>query len=124
MTHGWRVFVKVIIAGNRNFNNYDLVEETIEKLGLEIDEVVYGGAAGADYMGLLWARKHKVKVKTFLAEWSVYGGAAGPLRNARMANYGDYLLAFWDGKSPGTKNMIYEMRKKGKHGEVIYVDSL
>lgn len=116
--------MKVIIAGSRDFNNYDLVEETIEKLGLEIDEVVYGGAAGADYMGLLWARKHKVKVKTFLAEWSVYGGAAGPLRNARMANYGDYLLAFWDGKSPGTKNMIYEMRKKGKHGEVVYVNSL
>ena len=122
--HGWRVFVKVIIAGSRHFNNYDLVEETIEKLGLEIDEVVYGGAPGADYMGLLWARKHKVKVKTFLAEWSVYGGAAGPLRNKQMAEYGDYLLAFWNGKSKGTKNMIYEMRKKGKHGEVVYVNSL
>lgn len=122
--HGWRVFVKVIIAGSRHFNNYNLVEETIEKLGLEIDEVVYGGAPGADYMGLLWARKHKVKVKTFLAEWSVYGGAAGPLRNKQMAEYGDYLLAFWDGKSKGTKSMINEMRKKGKHGEVVYVNSL
>ena len=116
--------MKVIIAGSRDFNNYDLVEKTIKKQALEIDEVVYGGAAGADYMGLLWARKHKVKVKTFLAEWSVYGGAAGPLRNKQMAEYGDYLLAFWDGKSPGTKSMINEMRKKGKHGEVIYVDSL
>lgn len=116
--------MKVIIAGSRNFNNYNLVEETIEKLGLEIDEVVYGGAAGADYMGLLWARKHQVKVKTFLAEWSAYGGAAGPLRNKQMAEYGDYLLAFWNGKSKGTRSMINEMKKKGKHGEVIYVDCI
>lgn len=116
--------MKVVIAGSRNFNNYDLVEKTIEKLGLEIDEVVYGGANGADYLGLLWARKHKVKVKTFLAEWSVYSDAAGPLRNKQMAEYGDYLLAFWDGKSPGTRSMINEMKKKGKHGEVIYVNSL
>ena len=116
--------MKVIIAGSRNFHNYELVEETINRLGLEIDEVVYGGAPGADYLGLLYARKHKIKVKTFLAEWSVYGGAAGPIRNAQMANYGDYLLAFWDGKSPGTKNMINEMRLKGKHGEVIYVNNM
>lgn len=116
--------MKVIIAGSRNFNNYDLVEETIEKLGLEIDEVIYGGAPGTDYLGLLWARKHKVKVKTFLAEWSVYGGAAGPLRNKQMAEYGDYLLAFWNGKSKGTKSMINEMKKKGKHGEVVYVDCI
>lgn len=116
--------MKVIIAGSRHFHDYQLVEDTIKRLELEIDEVVYGGAPGADYLGLLWARKHKVKVKTFLAEWSVYGGAAGPLRNKQMAEYGDYLLAFWDGKSPGTRSMINEMKKKGKHGEVIYVNSL
>lgn len=116
--------MKVIIAGSRHFHDYQLVEDTINRLGLEIDEVVYGGAPGTDYLGLLWARKHKVKVKTFLAEWSVYGGAAGPLRNKKMAEYGDYLLAFWDGKSPGTRSMINEMKKKGKHGEVIYVNSL
>ena len=116
--------MKVVIAGSRDFNNYNLVEETIEKLELEIDEIVYGGAAGADYMGLLWARNHKVRVKTFLAEWSVYGRAAGPIRNRKMANYGDYLLAFWDGQSRGTKNMIEEMKRLGKHGEVVYVNSL
>lgn len=116
--------MKVIIAGSRDFNDFELVEKTIEELGLEIDEVVYGGAAGADHLGLLWARKHRVKVKTFLAEWSVYGKAAGPIRNARMADYGDYLLAFWDGKSPGTRSMINIMKQKGKHGEVIYVNSL
>lgn len=116
--------MKVIIAGCRDFHNYELVEETINKLGLEIDEIVYGGAPGVDYLGLLYARKHKIKVKTFLAEWTRYGKAAGPLRNQQMAEYGDYLLAFWDGQSPGTRNMINTMKKKGKHGEVIYVNNM
>ena len=114
--------MKVIIAGSRHFHNYQLVEDTIKRLGLEIDEVVYGGAPGTDYLGLLWARKHKVKVKTFLAEWSVYGGAAGPLRNKQMAEYGDYLLAFWNGKSKGTLSVIQYAQKTGKPCDVILCD--
>tara|TARA_R110001583_G_scaffold38377_1_gene124062 strand:+ start:4298 stop:4456 length:159 start_codon:yes stop_codon:yes gene_type:complete len=31
---------------------------------------------------------------------------AGPKRNEQMANYSDTLVAFWDGKSAGTKHMI------------------
>ena len=116
--------MKVIIAGCRDFHDYEFVEQSIDKLNLDIGEIVYGGAPGVDYLGLLYARKHKIKVKTFLAEWSVYGRAAGPIRNKQMANYGDYLIAFWDGKSKGTKNMINEMKKLGKHGEVVYVNSM
>ena len=37
-----------------------------------------------------------------------------------MAEYADYLIAFWDGKSRGTRNMIEIMKKLGKHGEVYY----
>lgn len=29
-----------------------------------------------------------------------------------MAGYGTHLLAFWDGKSRGTKNMIGEAEKR------------
>jgi hypothetical protein len=30
-----------------------------------------------------------------------------------MANYSDTLIAFWDGKSKGTKHMIETAREKG-----------
>lgn len=45
------------------------------------------------------------------------GKAAGPIRNAQMAKYASegakgILVAFWDGKSKGTKNMIQEARNK------------
>lgn len=38
---------------------------------------------------------------------------AGIMRNAVMADNADALIAYWDGISRGTKNMIDEARKKG-----------
>ena len=49
-----------------------------------------------------------IKVTPYPAEWDKYDKAAGPMRNKSMAPKGDYLLAIWDGKSPGTHNMIQE----------------
>ena len=49
--------------------------------------------------------------------------AAGPIRNRQMAEYADYLIAFWDGESRGTRNMIETMKKLGKHGVVIRYDN-
>lgn len=46
-------------------------------------------------------------------QWKA-SSAAGLKRNGRMADYGDALIAVWDGESPGTKNMIDQMRKRGK----------
>jgi hypothetical protein len=45
-------------------------------------------------------------VKSFPADWRLYGRSAGMIRNRQMANYADALLAIWDGRSPGTANMI------------------
>ena len=113
--------MKLIIAGSRNFNNYALVEKTIAEMDIEITEVVCGDARGADTLGEEWAIAHSVPVKHFPADWNSYGKAAGYIRNAEMANYGDYLLAFWDGHSPGTKHMINSMKRINKHGNVIIV---
>lgn len=84
----------------------------------DIEEVVCGGAKGADLLGAMWANANNIPVKTFLAEWDKYGRSAGMIRNRQMAEYGDFLIAFWDGQSPGTKNMINEMKYRNKHGKV------
>ena len=113
--------MKLIIAGSRHFTDYAFAEKTIAEMNMEITEVVCGKARGADTVGEDWALAHQVPVKYFPAQWDLYGNAAGSIRNAEMAEYGDYLLAFWDGKSRGTKNMIECMKKLGKHGKVIIV---
>lgn len=111
--------MKVIIAGSRTFNDYKLVCETMESLDIVIDEIVSGGATGADELGEIWAFGHHIPIKRFSAEWDKYGKAAGPIRNTKMGEYADFLVAFWDGKSRGTKNMIDYMKLHNKHGKVV-----
>ena len=111
-------FVKVIIAGGRDFDNYEYLSETMNKLDFIVTEVVCGGARGADSLGEQWAKTNGVQIKYFYPNWDLLGKAAGHIRNREMAEYGDYLVAFWDGKSVGTQNMIMTMQQLGKHGTV------
>lgn len=110
---------KVIIAGGRDFDNAQMVEETMKQLDIIVTEVICGGARGADTLGREWAQKHNIPVKMFPADWDAYGNVAGALRNQEMGDYADFLVAFWDGTSPGTKHMITYMQQIGKHGKVI-----
>jgi hypothetical protein len=79
-----------------------------------IDEVVCGKADGVDTAGEQYADYYGISVKYFPADWSTYGKAAGPCRNAQMAKYGDALLLVWDGKSRGSLNMKQNMLKLKK----------
>ena len=81
--------------------------------------VVEGGAEGADRVGRMWAESHGIEVETFEADWEGLGKRAGYVRNADMAEVGDYLAAFWNGSSKGTKMMIELSRKKGIKTAVI-----
>ena len=105
---------KIIVAGSRNFNNYPLLSEKLCKYKDEIKEVVCGEAKGADTLGKNWAIQHNIPVKSFPADWQQYGSAAGYIRNHQMGDYADGLIAFWDGISSGTKDMIDYMEKLGK----------
>ena len=65
-----------------------------------------GTAKGADSLGERYAKENGYDVKLFPPDWKKFGRKAGPLRNKQMAEYGDMLIAFWDEKSSGTRNMI------------------
>jgi len=113
--------MKVIIAGGRDFGKKVVLIDAFrhfQKEYGEITEVVCGMAPGADTLGMLWADFMDIPVKKFPADWDKNGKAAGPIRNKQMAEYADALIAFWDGKSKGTKNMI-ELATKQKLRVVI-----
>src|SRR5579871_1254241 len=105
--------MKTIIAGSRVISHNPILEEAVKESGFKITEVVSGCAAGVDWMGELWAIGNKVPIKRFRANWKQEGRAAGPIRNRKMAEYADQLIAIWDGRSRGTKNMIDEAEKRG-----------
>jgi hypothetical protein len=112
---------KVIIAGSRDFNDYErLCEVCNTLLAVESDiEIVSGTCKGADQLGERYAIEHNLPVKKFPADWNKYKRAAGYRRNTQMAEYGDYLIAFWDGLSKGTQMMINIAKKKGLKVKVV-----
>ena len=109
---------RVIIAGGRHFNDYELLQERClyylsEKLKTHRVIIVSGHASGADTLGERFAEEHNLPCELHPANWSRHGRAAGPIRNAEMAGVADALIAFWDGKSRGTANMIRLGQEKG-----------
>ena len=76
-------------------------------------EIVSGTARGVDQLGERYALERGLKLKKFPANWDKYGRKAGYLRNKEMAEYARILIAFWDGKSKGTKHMIDLAQKYG-----------
>ena len=118
---------KLIVAGTRSFNDYELLSSILAALFMKrrcwtIDwneEIVSGGAPGADTLAVRYATEADMPFKVFPADWKKYGRSAGPRRNRQMAEYADAAIVFWDGKSRGTQNMIQQMRKLGKPVEVV-----
>lgn len=105
--------MKTIIAGGRDNDDYQLLCTVIKWRDKPITEVVSGGAQGVDRLGEEWAYDNNVPVKVFPADWTAQGNAAGPIRNRKMAQYADALIAIWDGHSKGTRNMISEAKRAG-----------
>ena len=111
--------MKLIIAGSRSFTNYQLLCQTLAPERHRITQVLTGGARGADQLGFRWALKHHIRSRCFAADWERFGKSAGVRRNHQMAQAGDLLLAFWDGRSAGTRHMISCMQQLGKPVVVI-----
>jgi hypothetical protein len=105
---------KVIIAGGRDFNDYDLLCSKCNVIlkNKKNVEIVSGAARGADELGEQYASEKAYDIKQFPADWDKYGKSAGYKRNKQMAEYADALIAFWDGKSRGTKHMIDLAKEK------------
>lgn len=116
----------IIIAGSRNFNDYSVVEkEMMSYIGKFIGkiemEIISGGASGVDALGEHFAKEHHLALKVVPADWKKYGRSAGPRRNEKMARMAGTLVAFWDGKSQGTKNMIDNAKKQGLCIKVVRI---
>lgn len=114
---------KVIVAGCRDLADYELLKEKcdfyLQNQQPEDIVVISGHASGADALGERYAHERGLQLETYPADWKAHGRAAGLIRNAKMAMVADALIAFWDGKSRGTKNMIDTAKKHNLHVAVV-----
>jgi hypothetical protein len=111
------------IVGSRDFDNYDKVKNAIAfVLASPLNErftglqIISGGANGADALGERFAAESEggVSCSIFHANWDEFGKVAGFKRNTTIVNNSDIVLAFWDGKSRGTKDTIDKTVKANK----------
>lgn len=107
--------LRVLVCGGRNFNDPltlgSWLGGIVNSHGIAM--ILEGGARGADRMAREFAKWKGIPVETYVAEWDVYGRAAGPLRNREMLDNGkpDLVVAFKGGR--GTANMVLQARQRG-----------
>ena len=122
--------MRIVIAGSRGFEDYALLEQTLEHIldkQIEPVELVSGHAKGADLLAERFAKENDLPIHIIKPDWKTYGRAAGPIRNRQMLNYVmeelSLVVAFWDGKSKGTKNTIDTAKSLGIPVEIILFSS-
>jgi hypothetical protein len=112
----------IAIVGSRSFTNYEVFKEKLNNLPISFINctVVSGGAKGADSLARKFAIENKLIMKEFLPNWNLHGREAGFIRNVDIIKNSDIVIAFWDGKSAGTKHSIELSKKFNKKLFIIY----
>jgi len=116
--------LKVVIAGSRQVEDYNLVVLAVARSGFPIGEIVSGTARGADRLGEQYARRHAIPLCQFPADWERHGKAAGIIRNRQMVEYADAVIVLWDGQSRGSANTIQVAHELGKPCYVLLVGEI
>lgn len=81
---------------------------------------MHGTARGADRLAAGYADSLGLEVEHYPADWKRHGKRAGILRNLEMLDAEPSLvIAFWNGRSCGTKHTIDEARRRGIPVEII-----
>jgi hypothetical protein len=96
--------MKLAIIGSRDFNDYELLSATLDNYS--IDLIVSGGANGADTLAERYASLHQIETLIFKPDYKRYHRGAPLKRNLEIVDASDIVIAFWDGKSRGTKHAI------------------
>lgn len=118
---------RVIVTGCRDWSDREAVFAALDSVtgpasSFEDVMIVHGACtdydtgelSGADRWADEWSKERHSALETHPADWRRYRKAAGPIRNKKMALLGaDLCIAFWDGMSPGTGDMISEAIKSG-----------
>lgn len=112
---------RICVCGGRDFDDYPLLSKTLKSLTKKLKKftIVVGGAEGADKLAQDWAFHNMKPYLIYHADFKKNGVKAGPIRNRQMAKNSDAVVAFWDGKSRGTRDMIELAKKKNLKLRII-----
>ena len=116
------------VVGGRSFHDYELMKEVLDReikrarLSKEDRKIriVSGGARGADTLARRYAfSRADVEYTEHRPDWAKFGRKAGIMRNYEIVKSSAKLVAFWNGKSKGTKHTITAAKQVGKSVKVV-----
>jgi len=131
--------MRIIVTGSRGWNNRERIADRL--FDLPVDSIiVHGNAPGVDRLTEQEAPKLGLITEPHPAEWNKHAEVDDPVpcwcppekkvcklagfrRNEKMARLGaDLCLAFWDGRSRGTVDMMEAAARHGIPIEVQHKD--
>ena len=115
--------MNIAIVGGRDFSDYTLLKESLSAYisiysGIP-DNIVSGGAKGADTLAAQFATEMDIPLLVFKPDYQKYGRGATLVRNTQIIENADVVFAFWDGQSKGTKDSITKAKKLQKELYII-----
>lgn len=111
--------MKIAVVGSRK------IELNIQRKYLPADTaaIISGGARGIDESARKLAEEYRLEYIEILPDYKKYGIRAPLIRNERIVDAADMVVAFWDGKSRGTENVIGLCRRKEKPTIIYTVEN-
>ena len=71
-----------------------------------VSRIITGGACGIDSSAIIFAKKNGIPVVVLRPDYNKFDKIAPFIRNRTIVGLCDSLIAIWDGKSSGTRNVI------------------
>lgn len=109
--------MKVLVCGDRNWHDRTAIRAWLSLLqDCGYDTVIEGEARGADTIAREEGERMGMVVEKHPARWSLYGRAAGPIRNKEMLDSGPSIVVAFHPDiltSKGTANMVKQAEAKG-----------
>lgn len=107
----------IAVVGSREFKAWPLLRQTIDEfIKDDEDEIISGGAVGADSMAQRYAKEFGYDIQIKYPKYARYGRGATFIRNERIVRASDLVLAFYAKNSyqkGGTANSAEWARKLG-----------
>ena len=110
--------MKLAIIGSRAITKINLDHYIREKP----DCIISGGAKGIDTLAWEWAVENHIEIIVHRPDYNKDGRWAALRRNDVIIRESDKIIAFWNGKSRGTKYVIDNAKKLGKPVEIIMIE--
>lgn len=112
--------IRIAIVGSRDFPDMEAVKDYLEKLKLYVPAftIITGGAKGVDQFAEDWANRNGIDCEV-IRPVDPADKFSYLLRNVEIITKADQIIAFWDGKSKGTKFVLDYAKARSRFIRVI-----